>query len=762
MTQSAEKPIIFVCATSYHPFIGGAEIAIQEVAGRLTSSFHFVVLTSRMRQNLPRKEIRPEGTVIRLGLGAPADKWLLPFLIVFYMLWKLNTGYWRSAKTRMVPWGMDISHGSLGAAFLHFFFPRVPFVFTLQYGGGEERVKKGRGGFLNFAFRRMLARSDAVTAISSYLGGLASAYGYRGKIKIIHNGVDSKKFQAPVPDSIGDKLRVRRNKVIITTSRLAHKNGIDILIAAIARVKEKIPDIECVIIGDGPEKKNLELCIAHYELQNTVKLLGSVPYEEIPKYLWNADLFVRPSRSEGMGNSFVEALAAGLPIIGTPIEGVLDIIEDGKTGLFARVDDPEDIARKILHMFEHPEHARKMAEAGRKKIQEKFSWDNIAGQYREVFQHAAQRRVLVATGLFPPRTGGPATYSALLLEELPRHGVDVTIADFGRLLRLPKIIRHCAYFFLLLKKGRYCDILFAQDPVSTGVPAAIAAIILQKPFVLKIVGDYAWEQSVQRFGVSDLLEDFLEKKYGWRAELLKKLERWCGRRARVILVPSRYLKKIVARWGILENRIVVIYNSFDASAITLFSHKEARKTLNLAGTVFISAGRLVPWKGFEMLIQAMARAREKIPDLKCLIIGDGPERKNLELQIAHCKLRDAVTLLGAVAHDRLLLYFRAGDVFVLNTGYEGFSHTILEAMASGIPVITTPAGGNPELIEHKKTGLLGEYNREAAFLKAIETLFSFSEGERRGIIRNAQRKAREFTCDRMIQETAQLLISNSQ
>jgi glycosyltransferase involved in cell wall biosynthesis len=110
-------------------------------------------------------------------------------------------------------------------------------------------------------------------------------------------------------------------------------------------------------------------------------------------------------------------------------------------------------------------------------------------------------RILVATGIYPPQIGGPATYSKLLYDELPKRGFQVDIVNFGDFISKPKIIRHILFFIELLKKGQGVDVVYAQDPVSVGLPALIASQILQKKFVLKIVGDYAWEQGVQRFRV---------------------------------------------------------------------------------------------------------------------------------------------------------------------------------------------------------------------------------------------------------------------
>src|SRR3989338_6526654 len=293
MSEKVKKPVIFVFSTAYLPFIGGAEVAIEQVAKRLGDKYDFLIFTSRMRRDLPKREVRSEGVVVRVGLGTRFDKFLL---LIFgpFCAWRLARSF-DLAPDRMIWWAMDFSFGAGVAGILKIFYQKIPLIFTIQYGYGDERVAKGRLGLMNLAFRLILLQSDYVTAISNYLLNLCGQYGYIGEEAVIHNGVDLKKFT--------NQESRTENRVIISTSRRVYKNGLDILEKAFEIVKKTFPDTELKIVSD-------------------------VPYDELPKYLWKASIFVRPSRSEGMGNAFVEALAAGVPIIGTPVGGILDIIED--------------------------------------------------------------------------------------------------------------------------------------------------------------------------------------------------------------------------------------------------------------------------------------------------------------------------------------------------------------------------------------------------------------------------------------------------
>lgn len=743
-----EKPVIIVCATAYRPFIGGAEIAIEETARRLAGDFDFVIVTARMSRDLARMESGREGMIVRLGWGSAFDKWMLPFLTLWSVPALIKKSY---GARRAVLWGMDISQGSLAALVLGWRTPKVPFVLTVQYGESEARLAAGRMGLVARAFRAMLMRADAVTAISAYLARVVRAHGFAGPLETIPNGVDLGMFRHQ-----GAKTHGHR---IVTVSRLVPKNGVDILIRAVAEVKKTVPDVKCLIIGDGPERKKLEALAGELGLADAVSFPGSIAYEKLPAYLHESDVFVRPSRSEGMGNAFVEALAAGVPVIGTRVGGIPDIIEDGKTGFFARGEDAADCAEKIIGVFRNPVFADATVREGAEKITDRFEWDAIARRYRGVFLNLirADTAITIATGLFPPDIGGPATYSHTLVGELPPHGIRVRVSYFGAVRRLPRIIRHFVFFFRTLAMARGSDVIFAQDPVSVGLPALYAARMLGAKFLLKVVGDYAWEQEqvqnakrkVENEIEFETPEAFQTQKHGILTEMRRRIERHVARGADRIIVPSRYLAGIVGGWGIAREKITTVYNAFEAPS-PLPSRADARAMLGLSGTVVISAGRLVPWKGFSVLIDAVADLKKEMPDLNLVIAGSGPDEEKLRHKISERGAGDRVRMTGVLSHETLLSYFSAADIFVLNSGYEGLSHTLLEAVALGLPVIASRVGGNPEVVTDETRGILIGYNDLDELKAALGVL---AAGGRTRV----QAPAWPYTRERMIKATAEII-----
>lgn len=359
-------------------------------------------------------------------------------------------------------------------------------------------------------------------------------------------------------------------------------------------------------------------------------------------------------------------------------------------------------------------------------------------------------KVLIATGIYPPSLGGPATYSKILYDNLPSKNIEVTVASFDNLRHLPIGFRHFLYFIKVLIDGIGKDIIYAQDPVSVGYPAMRAAKILKKKFVLKIVGDYAWEQGVQRFGVVESLDDFVKDRREYHAKVLrmKKIQKKVAERADKIIVPSRYLKKIVSQWGINENKISVIYNSFEG--VEEISGN-IREELGFTGPVILSAGRLVPWKGFENLINVIPDLLVEHPDLKLIIIGSGPMKDKLDKLISNHNLFKNVSILGGMNKHNLFKHITAADLFVLNTGYEGFSHQILEVLALGTPVVTTNIGGNPEIIKNQENGILFEYDNKQELIESINNVLKDKDLYLK-LIENGKDTIKDFSVDRMINE----------
>ena len=758
--KDSEKRVL-IFSLAYIPFVGGAELAVKEITERI-NSFNFDLITLRFDRKWAKQEKIGNVNVYRIGGG----KMLFPFLAFFKGL-SLN----RKRKYDLV-WSIMANRAGFASLFFKLWNPKAKYLLTLQEGDALNYPEKRMGFagiFIGGLFRKIFTKADHIQAISNYLADWARKMGAIAPIVVVPNGVDAKKLKTK-----NEKLKTDE-KIIITTSRLVYKNGVDVLIKAIPDVKHFVSNIELWVLGGGLEEKKLKELAKDLGVENIVKFFGHIEPENIYGYLAQVDIFVRASRTEGLGSSFLEAMGAGLPIVGTAVGGIPDFLKDNETGLFCQIDNPKDLAEKIKILMTDELLAKRISENGRQLVLKKYNWNNIAKQMQNLLSHIitianlgdsknANMKILICTGIYPPDIGGPATYSKLLFDELPKRGVEIDVLSFSEFRHLPKIIRHFFYFFKALRMGKKADVFFAQDPVSVGLPAMMASKILGKKFVLKLVGDYAWEQFQAKKNNAKFItpEEFQDKKFDLKTETRRRIQIYVAKSAKRVIVPSNYLKNIVLKWGVVEEKIKVIYNAFDLPTLSAGrsileeTKEELRKKLGLSGTVLISAGRLVVWKGFDVLIEVMPEILKAVPDAKLYIIGSGPETANYKNQIANSKLEDKVFMIGQVSRDDMLKYLNAGDVFVLNTGYEGFSHFLLEAMAMGIPIITTSVGGNTELIENGKDGILIDYNDKEELKKKIIEIAG-NEALKNELTKNAKQMVIKFSKEKMLEETVKIL-----
>lgn len=369
--------------------------------------------------------------------------------------------------------------------------------------------------------------------------------------------------------------------------------------------------------------------------------------------------------------------------------------------------------------------------------------------------------ILIATGLYPPDIGGPATYTKFLERHLPAQGIAFKVVAFTHVRSYPKIIRHVLYLFRLLRSGRDADVLYALDTISVGIPVWLASKILRKKYYLRVPGDYAWEQGQQRWGVTVTLDEYVvTKEKPFPARVLSWLQSRVARSATRVVVPSDYMKTIVGAWGVDKSRVVRIYSALNPIQIE-GTYDSLRKKYEYQDFTVITAARLTPWKGIEALIDVVCMLRGAGQSTSLEILGSGELQKQLGEYIIKKEATTFVHLRGQVGKTELAERIKAADAFVLNTSYEGLSHQLLEVMEIGVPIVTTPVGGNRELIEHEVHGLLVPWNDRVAFCEAL-TRIRTDMYERDRMVKAGQEKVKLFREEVIVPQIATLFTRVSQ
>lgn len=377
------KPKILIFSLAYSPLWGGAELAVKEITDRI-GDCEFDMVTKKFRKDSLKKERIGNINVYRIN----SSKLFFPF-IAYFKARRLH-----KKNNYNIIWSIMANRASFAALFFKLNFPKIKFLLTLQEGDPFEYIEKRAGviwPFIKFLFRKIFTKADYIQCISNYLADWAKRMGAKCPIEVIPNGVSLEIYKSCDREIYTQKEK-RKETTIITTSRLVPKNGIADLIDATKILIDRGHKIKTLILGAGPLEKNLKFKIKNLsadrqdlKLQNKILLLGHVAQEKIPEYLMSADIFVRPSLSEGLGTSFLEAMAAGLPVVATPVGGILDFVKHEETGLFAESNNPQSVAEQIELLIKDEKLKNHIINNGKKLIFENYNWNIIAKKMQVVF-----------------------------------------------------------------------------------------------------------------------------------------------------------------------------------------------------------------------------------------------------------------------------------------------------------------------------------------------------------------------------------------
>lgn len=366
---------ILIFSLAYYPHVGGAEVALKEITNRI-SDFEFHMLTLNFGREAREEKI---GNVFvhRVGNSASYLSKILFAPRAAFAARALNRTHHFDAF-----WAM-MSYMLFPIVLLRWLGVRAPYLLTLQEGDPFSRMFNR---WFILPFRPLLIsgfkNASAMQAISSYLAQWAKKMGYQGETLIIPNGVNIAHFSSV-------QHRVLDTTTLVTASRLAHKNAIDDVIRALALLPASV---RFRIYGVGPDESKLKRLAKDLDVSTRVEWKGYIDHQDLPAALAACDIFIRPSRSEGMGNSFIEAMAAGLPVIATQEGGIADFLFDAKrnpdketTGWAVDRDSPKQIAEAVKEILENSEQVARVIATAQKLVSENYDWNLIAKQMSRLF-----------------------------------------------------------------------------------------------------------------------------------------------------------------------------------------------------------------------------------------------------------------------------------------------------------------------------------------------------------------------------------------
>lgn len=347
-------------------------------------------------------------------------------------------------------------------------------------------------------------------------------------------------------------------------------------------------------------------------------------------------------------------------------------------------------------------------------------------------------RVLITSPVFPPDLGGPAVYVPSLGRFLVERGHSVTVVAFcsdpapaGHPFRVVSIargslpVRYLKAFFAVWREAGKADVVYVNEHLA--LLHVLAGRLAGRPVAIRIMVDGAWEIAHRKgWCGNDDIVTFQTKDYGWQVALTRFLQRrwwsWCGH----IVACSEFLRQILIRHhGVPPDKVERIHNAYHGpnAEDVRETPAEARAKLGLAeGPRYVlTICRLMVWKRVDNVLRALVDLPD---DVHLLVAGDGDMEDGWKALARELGVDARVRFLGNVPHRDIPLWIRAAEVFVLNSEYEGLSHTLLEVQALGTPIVASDVCGNPEVVEHGVNGLLVDPRDPGSVREAVAKILS--------------------------------------
>ncbi len=371
----------------YPPIGGGGGRVTERLAKEYAARGHEVHIVTSAYRDLPRLETQNGCRIERApALRASPNSAKITEMLT-YAASSARTA-WRSAKKNR-PDAVQVFFGipSGGAAYLLKRRFRIPYVVFL---GGRDVPRPNPDPphyrhlyrALKPALLSIWKHASYVVACSEGLRELALQTAPRQPIEVIPDGIDLEMFS---PAERPARTPVRA----LGVGRLIPRKGFDTFIRAAAELKKRAaPPFEAAVVGDGQERARLEALAEQLNVQDCVRFVGSVPYEELPKQYAEADIFALTSLAEGMPLAALEAMATGLPVVSTRAQGMTELIEDGVNGRLFEAGDHHRLAELLERLIHNPNLRRRYGNANAEKARA-YAWGNIAEAYLELLEASA-------------------------------------------------------------------------------------------------------------------------------------------------------------------------------------------------------------------------------------------------------------------------------------------------------------------------------------------------------------------------------------
>lgn len=530
------------------------------------------------------------------------------------------------------------------------------------------------------------------------------------RIAVIRNGLPPSAF-APTTPTLHRCPGLLRIGMIARMNTPSKNHGQ--FLRAAARLRSKFANLEFVLVGDGPLRPALKEQAVDLGVGEQVRFLGD--RKDIPAVLASLDISVLPSDSESLSNVIIESMASGVPVVATDVGGNPELIANDR-GILVPPGNELALVAAIERLLRDPARRGELSRRAKKFSEEHFTLPRMQRQYEELYcdllskksrrqplggasrNKSASRPLRVAVVAASMRYVGGQSVQANELLSHWQHDLEVQAKlipidpDFPRLLRWAQkiplvrtVIREPIYVRSLWRGLNGIDVahIFSASYWSFLIAPVPALFVARLRGAKTLIHYHSGEA-----------RDHL-KRFNTAAALL--------RRADKLVVPSSYLGNVLAEFGLQAQ---VIPNVVDLSRFRFRVREPVRPRL-------VCTRGFHPYYRVDVILRAFAAVKQLYPEARLDLVGGGPQEENIRNLARKLNVKD-VSFTGVASHDRIAKFYDDADVFINASEVDNMPVSVLEAFASGTPVISTAPEGIQYIVEHERTGLLSETGNAAA------------------------------------------------
>lgn len=548
------------------------------------------------------------------------------------------------------------------------------------------------------------------------------------KLDVIYNGVDvpspqTAKFVGDVP------LKMPNDILIMHVANLKPIKGHAYLLKAFVDIYKKHPNVKLVLIGEDQLNGVLQQQASDLGIKDRVIFLGK--RKDACALLSLADICVLPSLSEGMSNSILEYMSAGKPVVATNVGGNPELVYNGINGLLVEKEDADGLRSALLTLIEDKNKCLAMGHAGLERVKAEFSMQAMVGRYERMFTDLVYEKKIRILHLVS--SGGLFGAERVIINLAKCTKEAVCYVGAVDNVHNP----HLEVIAEAKSLGLYTAVFKSRGQLDLTTVFAIKKFLRQSK--IDIIHTHNYKSDLLGFCASRLTgTKWVGTNHVWHStdgklKFYERLDAFFLKFADKVTGVSQEIKNDLLLKGFKDQKVAVIDNGIQ---IEKFKNDvpagQLKRTLfNLNENCFVLAivGRLAKEKAHDIFFQAAKIVIEKYPDIKFLVIGDGPLRGSLEIMSKELGLSKNVIFTG-IRNDMAQVYAMC-DLMVNASYIEGLPMTILEAMAAQVPIIATRVGAVPKVIDDQRNGMSLEPGNAVTLASAITGLIEDPQKRKR-------------------------------